>query len=307
MSARVSRRAAAELVEAFLAARKPRTVRAYRMDLEGFAAFSAAPDVTDAVRRWLSMSPAGAQAMTLRYQDALLAEVRPATANRRISCIRSLLRMAREELSLVNWDVHPRRLRIVAIRDTRGPGTEAVRSMIAQARQVGGARGYRDVCLLRLLYDLALRRQEAADLDVGDVDLRPDAPAVEIAGKGRAYRERLSLPPRTAAAVAEWIAVRGDEPGPLLVSLSRARSRTRMTGAGIYYAIARLGAAVGAGRVSPHGIRHTAITDAAATGRYNVAQVQQFARHSRPETTLRYFDAASDDRAEVACSLAINA
>ena len=48
-----------------------------------------------------------------------------------------------------------------AYRDTRGPGLDAYKALVAVAQAQPGTKGLRDVALLRLLRDLGLRRGEA--------------------------------------------------------------------------------------------------------------------------------------------------
>src|SRR5262249_51969475 len=86
------------------------------------------------------------------------------------------------------------------------------------------AKGLRDRALLRLLFDLGLRRAEAVGLDVGDLDL--EAGTADVLGKGRTQKVRLTLPGPTREALAAWLAVRGPPPGPLLTSCGRAGKGT---------------------------------------------------------------------------------
>jgi len=59
------------------------------------------------------------------------------------------------------------------------------------ARTVAAAR---DVAIVRVLFDLALRRGEVADLDLAHFDAR--AGRLSVLGKGRREREWRTLPPR---------------------------------------------------------------------------------------------------------------
>jgi integrase len=58
--------------------------------------------------------------------------------------------------------------------------------------------------MVRLAYDLGLRRKEIVGLDVADVDLQAGAAAV--LGKGRRQKEQLILPVPTRAALAACLA-----------------------------------------------------------------------------------------------------
>lgn len=76
-------------------------------------------------------------------------------------------------------------------------------------------KGARDLALIRLLHDLALRRAEAVGLDLCDVDL--GSGTVSVFGKCKTDKARLTLPRPTRAALAGWLAHRGEHSGPLFV------------------------------------------------------------------------------------------
>ena len=73
-----------------------------------------------------------------------------------------------------------------------------------------GGKAIRDKAIIRLLYDLGLRRAEVVSLDLEDVDLESGAVAVE--GKGRTEKIRLTLPPETRGVLRQWLSVRVRNP-----------------------------------------------------------------------------------------------
>jgi hypothetical protein len=84
------------LLAAFLSGRNERTLRAYARDLEDFRAFLEAATIEDAARALLSGGPGGANAQVLSYRAHLVERgLTPATVNRRLAAIRSLVRVAR--------------------------------------------------------------------------------------------------------------------------------------------------------------------------------------------------------------------
>lgn len=148
------------------------------------------------------------------------------------------------------------------------------------------AKAVRDRALLRVLYDLALRRGEVVRLDVADVDL--EAGTLSIIGKGKTEPELRTLPEQTKAALVAWLGVRGIAPGALFVNFARhARRGERLTGAGLYELVRTWGRAVGLVTRS-HGIRHTAITQALGMKEANVAACAKYARLT--SGTLRIYD-----------------
>jgi integrase/recombinase XerC len=90
-----------------------------------------------------------------------------------------------------------------------------------------------------------------------------------------------------------WLEVRGTEPGPLFTNVDRAGKGLRLTGTSVYRVIRELGRRSGAGHVRPHGLRHTAITEAVKAAQAHgigLEEVLQFSRHSDVRTLLVYRD-----------------
>src|SRR5262249_20138524 len=227
------RGAAARLVEAFLAGRSPQTLRAYRKDLEDFAAFLGVASVEAIPTSLLGGGQGSANELALRYRAHLQARgLAPATVNRRLAALRSLVKLARV-VGLVAWALDVDGVRAEKYRDTRGPGRQGFRQLLAALEGRRDAKGLRDRALLRLLVGLGVRRAEAVRLDVGDLDLQVGT--VDVLGKGRAQKARLTLPGPTQEALAAWLAVRGSQPGPLFTSCDRAgKGSGRLTGAAVY-------------------------------------------------------------------------
>ena len=170
------------------------------------------------------------------------------------------------------------------------------------AKAQGGTQAARDVAILRLLGDLGLRRAEAVELDVADVDLREGR--VLVLGKGKTQKTALTLPAPTKAAVVAWLELRGDGPGPLFVNFDRAKKGDGLlTGAAVYVLVSTLGKRAGL-TVRPHGLRHLAITTALDTYGGDVRAVQKFSRHADLRLLNIYDDNRSDIAGEVAAKVA---
>ena len=71
----------------------------------------------------------------------------------------------------------------------------------------------------------------------------------------------LLMPAPTGSALAAWLEVRGDAPGPLFGPLSRTAHDGRLSAGGLYRMVRALGRSAGV-PVRPHGLRHAAITEA---------------------------------------------
>ena len=122
---------------------------------------------------------------------------------------------------MVPWTLEVKDVRREAYRDTKGPGSSGFVKLLDEARRQGGPKGSRDVALLRLLFDLALRREETVSLDVEHLDLV--AGTVKVLGKGKTQRQQMTLPASTQDALRAWLDQRGEQPGPLFVNFDRAK------------------------------------------------------------------------------------
>lgn len=285
------------LVHAYLSGRNERTLRAYRQDLKDFAAFMGIDSLDLAAEALLSLPPGEANELVLTYRTHLRDRgLSPATVNRRLAALRSLVKLARL-LGIVTWSLEVEAVESETYRDTRGPGVEGVRRLFALTDARVDAKAKRDKAIIRLLFDLGLRRGEVVSLDVEDVDL--EAGTVAVLGKGRTGRTLLTLPEPTKAALRSWLEARGAEPGPLFVNFDRARKGSRLTGTSIYRLVRDLGLEAGL-KVRPHGLRHAAITRALDLTNGDVRAVQRFSRHRDVRIVNRYDDNRRDLAGDVA-------
>jgi integrase/recombinase XerC len=297
----------ARLHAEFLAGRSPHTLDAYARDIEAFARFLGETRPEAALSRLVRGTIGEANRLLRMYRGHMRdAKLSPATINRRLAAIRSALRFARST-GRVNWTPEIEGVKVQAYRDTAGPGLDGTRAMLERAKAQEPIKAARDVALIRLMFDLGLRRGEVAGLDLEDIDR--DGCKLWIRGKGRAQKESRSLPERTLAALSAWLAIRGQvaaaDERAVFVNLSGptdTRGR-RITGRSLHRAIAGLGAHVGI-KTRPHGLRHASITAALDANNGDVRAVQQHARHANPQTTMRYDDNRRDLAGKVAASLA---
>ena len=291
----------AGLVEDFLSGRSPRTLRAYQGDLRDFAAFLEADSIPQAIGVLLSGGPGNANALALRYKADLGGRgLAPSTINRRLAALRSLTRLART-VGVVTWGLEVRNVKAARLRDTRGPGVAGVRLLLDQL-QGSGSKAVRDRAILRLLYDLGLRRGEVVSLDLEDVE----AGGLWIKGKGRGEKELLTLPEPTVSALEAWLEVRGQEPGPLFVNFDHAGKGKRLTGTSVYRIVRDLGERAGI-KTRPHGLRHASITEACKLAQANgigLEEVRDFSRHADVSTLMIYRDRERDVQGRIASLVA---
>jgi integrase/recombinase XerC len=84
--------------------------------------------------------------------------------------------------------------------------------------------------------------------------------------------------------------------------MTLATTSVAFTGKAVYRLVAALGAAEGK-TLSPHRLRHGAVTTLVADLRMPMEQAQALARHKSVATTCRYFDRAGELQAEATASL----
>ena len=281
--------------------RSPATRRAYKGDLVDFFGASPTPDV---VKAFVGQAvPLLAQRLLLYREEMRAKGLAPATINRRLAAVRSLLKMC-YRLGLSSTD--GRNLidgeKTKAYRDTRGTDLDNLKRLLALPDR-STLRGKRDYALLRLLCDNALRRAEVCALTVGD--FQPDEKRLAILGKGRTEKEFITLHPSSAAAVAAYILASGhketlEREGPLFLTCDHRPqlAGTGLTSNGLYEVVKTYGTKIGL-KLSPHKLRHSAITVALDKTGGDVRRVQKLSRHVKLETLILYDDNRTDQQGEI--------
>ncbi len=288
------------LIQSFLSGRNQKTIKAYRQDLEDFRQFLKASTVDEAAQILLSNGHGQANALALAYKTNLIDRgLQAATVNRRLAALRSLVKLART-LGLTTYILEVENMRHTAYRDTKGPGKAGYKAMLDKVRSwKKEPKAIRDQAILHLLYNLGLRRGEVVTLDLADLDR--DAGTLAVLGKGKTQKISLTLPTETKAALYSWLQIRGEDQGPVFTNLDPARKGDgRLTGRAIHYIVQKLGEKIGLKSVRPHGLRHSAITQALTLTNGNYQAVARFSRHANIQTIVRY----DDNRLDIAGSIA---
>lgn len=217
-----------------------------------------------------------------------------ATINLRLSAARSFLRYARL-MGLIDWTVEVQGVRRVPYRDTAGPGREAIVKMLGRF-DPDDRLGLRNRCLLRMLYELALRSGEAKSLDVRHFQ----PPYLYVSRKGEVDRQRMRLSSHLATELAQLLRMWPAGPDePLL----RSKSGKHLRGNQIYAIIRKVGGEIGI-KTRPHGIRHSGITEAAEN--HSLLEVVVFANHKDPTTIKYYLDNKKDAQATVTDTISLD-
>lgn len=201
-----------------------------------------------------------------------------ATVNRRLATITGFYRWAVDEgLVAGNPAGNVRRPR----RPTESPRAGLSRTELKDWLDAAEAEGGQTYALACLLAINGLRVGEACGADVADLAEDRWHHTLAIRGKGD-KPAIVPLPPRTVAAIAPVVAERTT--GPLLMT----RAGTRMNRPAAARIVARLVRRIDCSKhITPHSLRHSAITAALNAG-VSLRDVQEFARHADPRTTIGY-------------------
>lgn len=281
--------------------RSPATRRAYKADLDDFFGCLLGHAASkDEVREFAGQDvPMIAQQLVLYQENMRVRGLATATSNRRISAIKSLLKFClRLGLSKTDGRGLVDGQKSKSYRDTRGTDLSNIKRLLALPDRTS-LRGKRDYALLRLLCDNALRRAEVCALNVGD--FWPEERRLAITGKGSGGEKVwVTLHPSSAAAVAEYLMAAGHWEGPLFVTCDHrphlAGARLGMTG--LYDMVGTYGLKIGL-KLTPHKLRHSAITAALDKTGGDVRRVQKLSRHVKLETLIIYDDNRADHQGEI--------
>lgn len=134
------------------------------------------------------------------------------------------------------------------------------------------------ICLLALM---GLRVSEACGVHIQDLGQERGHRTLHIIGKGH-KRATMAMPPRVFRAIDLAIGDRTE--GPVLLSATGMPMTRDMAGRVVKRLCKKAGITK---RISPHSLRHSAITAALDAG-VPLRDVQIFARHADPRTTTRY-------------------
>jgi integrase/recombinase XerC len=279
------------LIKTFLQGKSESTLRAYQSDLESFQDFCGCRSLYDSARLLIESPHGQANLLALNFKtDMQTKGLKPTTINRRLSSLRSLVQLA-NTLGIVPWKLEIKNDPVEAYRDVSGPGLSNFMKMIAvNWKQQNQQKAIRDYAILRLLHDLGLRRSSVVNLDLADLEIQQKRLWVTL--KRRSQKKLKSLPDVTLKALLEWIEVRGTDEGPMFTNFDHAQKGHRLSGTSIYRMVRKLGEEIGIS-TRPHGIRHTAITEAVKKARENgigLEEVRDFSNHKGIESLLIYRD-----------------
>jgi integrase/recombinase XerC len=264
---------------------KSTTQRAYGKSLADFClkvypAFS----IADALQNFLLLSQSDALHQVLTYRKILIdLKLSSATINQRLSALKSLVDYARKR-GLCGFSLSDvKGLRSQKYRDTRGRTVDEYRSVLAEIDR-STILGKRDYAICRLLWDNALRRGEIVSLDRSN--FIPQESRLMILGKGTLELHSIDLNPAVVTAINDYLLVKLDsDNSALFVS----NNGNRLDGKDIARIVKKYAEPVGID-LSPHRVRHSAITAYLDVSEGNVRAAQSLSRHQNLSTLMIYDD-----------------
>jgi integrase len=271
-------------VALLLASLAPGSRRVQRAALRTVALL-VSPDANEMNLPWWRLD----YAHTSIIRSKLAEKFAPATANRMLAALRGTLKSA-FKLGLMTADQMMRACSVAPVRGSRVPKGRALSrgelSALFESCDAGKPGGARNAALLGLGYGAGLRRAELVTLDLADFDV--ETGTLIVRGKGNKERKAY-VTNGSRDALDAWLALRGDEPGPLFLPVTKGGTivRHRMTDGAVARLVRRLAQAAKIAPFSPHDCRRTWVGDLLEAGA-DISTVQQLAGHASPTTTSKY-------------------
>lgn len=178
---------------------------------------------------------------------------------------------------------------------------DELRRIFAYFNQHDSAISARDACMISLLAECGLRRAECASVLYEKIDLQDKS--FSIIGK-RNKERTCYIPPGAERYLKNYLTFRGDEPGPLLYSLTKTGDLTfkGITAQAIYYRVKWLAQELGLGDFSPHDLRRTFASALLEQGE-DLLTVRDLMGHQSVMTTQRYDKRGEDNKRKAASQL----
>lgn len=268
------------LAAAFLVGFRDHTRRAYWNDIRAWYAWCESVGVHPLaaqrhhVDRWIGE-------LSELPQDKTGQPAAAASVARRLSCLSGLYEYAVVDAGLIESSpiVRVKRPKVSDHSSTVGLDEKELIKLL----EVAEADGLRSAALMTLLALNGLRIGEALSRDIEHLTHDFGHRVLELTRKG-GKRSTEALAPATSRALETYIAER--KSGPIFLD-KNGRRLTEPSAWRLVRRLARTAQLPAADRLSPHSLRHSAITAALNAG-VPFRDVQDFAGHADPRTTRRY-------------------
>lgn len=264
----------------------PNTLVAYRNDLEQLLSYHR-DNSSIAVTLWSSVTPDAVKAYFRELQERHYA---PATVARKIASVKSFFHYLASD-------------HLIPSNPTEGVASPGVRRALPKTISAGEVgelllqpskrdtpEARRDWAMLTLLYGTGMRVTELVKLNVDDLKLEDQSPAVQCVG--RSARPRLiPLRPESIEPLQEYLSNARDRlvKGPKEMALFVNRRGERLTRQGFWLILKNYVKAANLRiEITPHMLRHTFATHMLKSGNLNLRELQEFLGHASIATTQVY-------------------
>ncbi|MBD2580116.1 site-specific integrase [Oscillatoria sp. FACHB-1406] len=272
----------------YLAGLSEGSQRTIRSTLNAIASLLTAGECDALTLDWGKLRYHHAAAVRVALMNSSLA---PVTANKMLCALRRVLKEA-YKLDLIDADSYTKAIDLPNIEGESQPRGRALSGEEIAALLAGckgsSARDQRDAALIAILRASGLRRSEVVKLAIHD--WHPATNALEVRRGKRGKGRRVYLNAAAVEYLERWLALRGDEPGPLLCRIWKGgglQLEHSLNSDAVWRILRGRAAQVGLESFSPHDFRRTFCSDLLDAG-VDIVTVQKLAGHASPVTTAKY-------------------
>ena len=285
------------------------TIRVYRHSINEFFRFLTQQDdlineqeQIETLTEFLLLEQKQAYELVAQYESFLVHQLlAPATINRKLASIKSLVTYA-SEIGKCYYTLSNIKTKSVTVyRDTTGISSESFKEMLATVDR-STIKGKRDYAILLLLWGNALRRSEVTSCQMKHFE--PKEQRLWILGKGKKGQlEAVTLGTETIKAIQIWLGAKANcelqttnseleasnSSEPLFCAVHKGYWGHQLNTDSIYKLVKKYAKLAGIEKtLSPHRLRHSAITAALEATNGDVRSVQKLSRHSSLNTLMIY-------------------
>lgn len=305
------------------------TVRVYRHSISEFFRLISKSDDSlsmeeeiEILTMFLLLEEKSAYELISHYQGFLIKQqLAPGTINRKLASIKSLVNYA-SLIGKCHYNLDEIKTITVSIyRDTTGISSQSFKEMLLSVDR-STIKGKRDYAILLLLWGNALRRSEVTSCQIKHFE--PKQQRLWILGKGKKGQlQTVSLGEETIKAISIWLTAREDEEDkiaekeknlsivnsrfsilnsddPLFCAVHKGYWGHKLNTDSIYKLVQKYANLAGIEKtLSPHRLRHSAITTALEMTNGDVRAVQKLSRHSSLNTLMIYDDNRRNEQGRV--------
>jgi integrase/recombinase XerC len=278
-----------KILKGFYQSKSPKTADLYQTDLDSFRDYLGVDNLETALISFFESPHSQANLTVLHYKSLMQrGGLKPATINRRLSALRSLVKGALQDGHL-RWKIDINNEKKSSETKIKPLSVDSFDAMLKLAEgQRNPLKSARDVAIIRLLHDLAMQRTSIVNLNYSDISFRENSILVNVPCSKSKIKK--FLPVKTAQSLLHWVSFRGKCKGPLFTNCDHAGKGKRLTGTSIYRIVHQFGKQIGV-ETGPFGLRQTAIIkalDKAKVAGLSMSEIAAFSDHQHVSSLKAY-------------------